>query len=119
MCATPPVVSAYVGGGGGGGKTGLLRLIFGQDNPQEIALAFLQGDLYDKELTARKAGQELAGLLHKTFEVELDHALTYTAWREKLARHLLQTELLDHLGDTRPGPMCISNDHSILPHLLS
>ena len=35
-------------------STGVVKLIFGSANPQEVALAFLHSDRYDEEITARK-----------------------------------------------------------------
>src|SRR6202171_6505195 len=44
-------------------STGVLKLIFGSANPQEVALAFLHSDCYDDEVGKKEAEKELRHLL--------------------------------------------------------
>ena len=56
---------------------GVLSLIFGTANPQDVALAFLAGDRHDAEIEKKAAGGELLGPAADAFEIELpagDHA---------------------------------------------
>src|SRR5579883_875221 len=44
-------------------STGLLTLILGSANPQEVALAFLDGDRYDEAISKKEAQKELGFVL--------------------------------------------------------
>ena len=55
-------------------STGVLTLIFGSANPQEVALAFLHGDQHDDEIEKKEAEKELRHLLQVSFDIELPAA---------------------------------------------
>lgn len=86
-------------------STGLLTLIFGTANPQEVALAFLHSDQSDAELLKKDASQELRRLLQLSFEIELPTGEALGSWRTRLARHVLVTELACLLRDQLPSPL--------------
>ena len=55
-------------------STGVLTLIFGSANPQEVALAFLHDDHHDEEIEKKAAQKELRHLLQVSFDIELPAA---------------------------------------------
>jgi PglZ domain-containing protein len=83
-------------------STGVLTLIFGSANPQEVALAFLHGDQYDKEVGKKEAEKEMRRLLQVAFDVELPAAETLANWRARLGRHVLLTDLFAALKKQAP-----------------
>lgn len=85
--------------------TGVLSLIFGTANPQEVALAFLNSDTFDHEITNRAAHKELVGLLQNAFEVEMPEHASLSEMRARLARHVLLTEFVSALGDAVPSSL--------------
>jgi hypothetical protein len=84
---------------------GVVSIIFGTGNSQEVALAFLASDSLDAEIEKKSAIPELVGLLHNTFEVELPDDLTLANVRERLTRHILMTDLVAGLGDRVPSSL--------------
>jgi hypothetical protein len=82
--------------------TGVLMLVVGTANPQEVALGFLHSEQYDEELKKKEAEKELRNLLQVSFDVELpsDESLPY--WRTRLGRHVLLTDLIAALGKDMP-----------------
>src|SRR5258708_8751444 len=52
-------------------STGVLKLIFGSANPQEVALAFLHSDQHDEVIAKKEAQKELRQLLQLSFDIEL------------------------------------------------
>lgn len=84
---------------------GVIPLIFGTGNPQEIALDFLASDRYDKDIVDKKATVELINLLQNTFEVELPDGETPNAYRTRFARHILTTDLVTNLSGEAPAPL--------------
>src|ERR1700692_3764181 len=52
-------------------STGVLKLIFGSANPQEVALAFLHSQQHDEEVGKKEAQKELRHLLQISFDLEL------------------------------------------------
>lgn len=86
---------------GEGITKGVVTLIFGTSNIQDVALSFLSGDRYDKEIVTKEAAGELAMLLNSGFEADLSGAAQPAEARIQLARHMLATEFLTTLkGDT-------------------
>jgi hypothetical protein len=83
-------------------STGVLTLIFGSANPQEVALAFLRGDEHDDQIEKKEAAKELRLLLQISFEIELPDDENLSKWRARLARHVLLTDLFAALGDKVP-----------------
>jgi hypothetical protein len=84
-------------------SSGVLKLIFGSANPQELALAFLQDQRYDAEIEKKTAQKELRKLLEVSFELELPATLVHA--RERLARHVLLTDLTVALGKHAPAAL--------------
>ncbi|WAS06087.1 PglZ domain-containing protein [Gloeomargaritales cyanobacterium VI4D9] len=85
--------------------TGVLTLIFGTANPQEVALAFLHNDRHDQEIAKKAAKTELQHLLAMGFDIQLPAAETLSHWREKLGRHILFTDLCAALKEQVPSPL--------------
>lgn len=82
--------------------TATLSLIFGTANPQEVALATLHDEHYDAEIDKKSAHKELRKLLQVSFDIELPASGTLGNLRERLARHVLLTDLSAALGDQTP-----------------
>ena len=87
-------------------STGVLTLIFGSANPQEVALAFLHGDQHDAEIEKKSAQKELRNLLQVSFDIELPAVDTLAELRERLARHVLLTDLIAGLEQARAIRRC-------------
>lgn len=81
---------------------GVVSIIFGTGNSQEVALAFLSNDKLDAEIEKKSAIDELIGLLQNTFEFELPDKATLANIRERLTRHVVLTDLLIGLGEKVP-----------------
>lgn len=104
-----------------GKDTGILSLIFSTANPQEVALAVLHSDRYDAEIEKKSARKELKRLLATVFDFEPPMntdkhgseeesvSIGVHPWlnrfRERLARHVLLTDLLAAFGDDVPSPL--------------
>lgn len=86
-------------------STGVLALIFGTANPQEVALAFLHSDKLDSEITKKEAEKELRNLLQISFEIELSASEALSNWRVQLGRHVLLTDLFAVLKDEVPSSL--------------
>jgi hypothetical protein len=84
---------------------GVVSIIFGTGNSQEVALAFLANDRFDAEIGKKSAVSELVDLLRGTFEVELLDKATLANIRERLTRHVLLTDLVVGLGDRLPSSL--------------
>ncbi len=83
-------------------STGVLTLIFGTANPQDVALAFLHDNRHDKDIGKKAAQKELRHLLQTSFDLELPAAEALSNWRVKLGRHVLLTDLLAVLKQQAP-----------------
>ena len=86
-------------------STGVLALIFGSANPQEVALAFLQSDQHDEEIGKKEAQKELRHLLQVSFDIELAAAEALSNWRIRLGRHVMLTDLLAALKKQAPSSL--------------
>lgn len=86
-------------------STGVLSLIFGSGNPQEVALAFLHSEQYDKEISKKEAEKELRYLLQISFDIELPAADALSNWRARLGRHVLLTDLFSALKKQVPSSL--------------
>jgi hypothetical protein len=84
---------------------GVVSIIFGTGNSQEVALAFLASEKFDAEIEKKAATTELAGLLHSNFEVELPDNPKLADIRERLTRHILLTDLAVGLGNAVPSSL--------------
>jgi hypothetical protein len=90
---------------GGEISRGVLALIFGSGNPQEVALAFLDSEHYDEEIRKKDAVRELAELFRREFEVDAPESVALAELRQRLARHVLMTDLIVALADTVPSKL--------------
>jgi hypothetical protein len=90
---------------GGEISKGVLALIFGSSDPQEVALAFLDSDPYDEEIRKKDAARELADLLRREFDVDAAESAALPELRQRLARHVLMTELIVGLGPAVPSKL--------------
>jgi hypothetical protein len=88
-----------------GKHTGILSLIFGTANPQEVALAVLHDERYDGEIDKKSAHKELRNLLQVSFDIDLPTSVTLAGLRERLARHILLTDLIAALGEHVPSAL--------------
>ena len=88
---------------GGEVSKGVLTLIFGTGNPREIALAFLAGDERDEEIGKKEAGGELRALLAREFDFQATEDAALDDIRQRLARHVLMTDLIVGLGRAAPS----------------
>ena len=87
-------------------STGVLTLIFGSANPQEVALAFLHGDEHDGDIGKKSAQNDLRNLLQPSFDIEeFPASATLATLRERLARHVLLTDLIAGLGQHVPASL--------------
>ncbi|MGA2256671.1 MAG: PglZ domain-containing protein [Thermoguttaceae bacterium] len=86
-------------------SAGVLSLIFGTANPQEVALAFLHDEHRDAEIEKKAAEKELRGLLQLTFNIELPASIALANLRERLARYVLLTDLITALGSKTPASL--------------
>jgi hypothetical protein len=84
---------------------GVVSIIFGTGNSQDVALAFLASERLDADIEKKSAIDELSGLLHSTFEIELPEKATLANLRERLTRHILLTDLIEGLGDKAPSSL--------------
>jgi hypothetical protein len=86
-------------------STGVLKLIFGSANPQDVALAFLHSDRHDDEVGKKAAQKELRHLLQLGFDIEFPAAEPLSNLRARLARHLLLTDLFAALKTQIPDAL--------------
>jgi hypothetical protein len=87
-------------------SSGVLSLIFGSANPQEVALAFLRGDDHDGEIEKKSAQNDLRNLLQPSFDLdEFPASASLANLRERLARHVLLTDLIAGLGQQVPASL--------------
>lgn len=94
-------------------STGVLTLIFGSANPQEVGLAFLHDDQHDDEIEKKQAEKELRHLLQVSFDIKLPAAEALSNWRVKLGRHVLITDLFAALKEQAPASLSsVSVAHS-------
>jgi hypothetical protein len=86
-------------------STGVLKLIFGSANPQEVALAFLHSEQQDEEVGKKEAQKELRHLLQVSFDMGLPAAEALSNWRVRLGRHVLLTDLFAALKKQLPSSL--------------
>ena len=82
--------------------SGVLSLIFGTSNAQEAALGFIASNRFDAEIEKKSATGELSDLLRSTVEIDLPDNIPLPEIRDRLARHVLLTDLVVGLGDSLP-----------------
>jgi len=90
---------------GQGISKGVVALVFGSGNPQDVAISFLDSDRYDAEVQKKSAEAELLSLLESSFRVDLPQGTNLLDARERFARHVLMTDLVAGLGDAVPAPL--------------
>ena len=83
-------------------NSGVLSLIYGTGNSQEAALSFVAGNRFDAEIEKKSATGELADLLHSIVEIDLPDNIPLPEMRDRLARHIMLTDLVVGLGDKLP-----------------
>ena len=94
-------------------STGVLKLIFGTANPQEVALAFLHSEQHDEEVSKKEAQKELRHLLQLSFDIELPAAEALSDWRVTLGRHVILADLFATLKNQAPSSLSsVSVAHS-------
>jgi hypothetical protein len=86
-------------------STGVLALVFGTANPQEVALALLSTDKHDAEVEKKEARPDLLTLLAGAYDIELPAGMALPEARDRLARHVLLTDFVAGLGDSVPPPL--------------
>lgn len=86
-------------------STGLLTLIFGSANPQDVALAFLGSSRPDEEVRKKEAEKELRHLLQASFDIDLPGSDALSNWRIRLGRHILLTDLFNSLKGQLPSSL--------------
>lgn len=90
---------------GGEISSGVISIIFGTGNPQEVALSFAASDKCDKEVESKEAQQELCTLVGSAFDITLTDAQSLADARQQLAKHVLLTELITALGKDSPSSL--------------
>lgn len=90
---------------GGEISKGVLALIFGTGNPQEVALSFLDSDRLDESITKKDAKGELAELLRRDIGFDAPDGAELDDLRQRLARHVLMTDLVSGLGEAVPSKL--------------
>ncbi len=85
-------------------STGVLTLIFGSANPQEVALAFLHSEQHDEQIGKKSAEKELRHLMQVSFDIELP-AEALSNWRARLGRHVLLSDLFATLKEQVPSSL--------------
>jgi hypothetical protein len=83
-------------------STGVVKLIFGTANPQEVGITFLHSNMLDSEVLKKEASKELCQLMQIAFEIELNANDSLDQWRTKLCRHILLTDLVASLKSKLP-----------------
>ncbi|MBA3726735.1 MAG: PglZ domain-containing protein, partial [Armatimonadetes bacterium] len=86
-------------------STGILSLIFGTANPQDVALGVLHDQRHHAEIEKKTAHKELRGFLEVSFDIGFPASATLTDMRERLARHVLLTDLIAVLGEHVPSAL--------------
>lgn len=84
---------------------GVVSIVFGTGNSQDVALTFLTGTKHDAEVEKKAAVAELAALLGDTFEIELPTTGPLPDLRDRLTRHVLMSDLVVGLGKAVPAAL--------------
>ncbi len=96
--------------------SGVLSLIFGTGNPQEVALAFLASDRHDAEVQKKAAIEDLVGLFRSAFEVDLAATIPLPELQTRVAQHVLMTDLVACLGSAAPPRSPRPRSRPQVPH---
>lgn len=84
---------------------GVIALVFGTGNPQEIALGFLDSDRLDEGIIKKDAESELADLLRRDFGFGIPDDTDLGDLRLLFSRHVLLTDFISNLGDSVPSKL--------------
>ena len=87
---------------GEGIARGGVTAVLGTSGAHDTALVFLKSDDNDAALAEKDALPELSELFEKSFELDIDHEVDAAELRNKLARHVLVSELSYRLEDELP-----------------
>jgi hypothetical protein len=87
---------------GGEISKGVIVLIFGTGNPQEVAVSFLDNDRLDESVVKKDAQSELTELISREFGFEVPAGIELPDLRQRLARHVLITDFIAGLGNAVP-----------------
>ena len=90
---------------GGEISKGVIALVFGTGNPQEVALYFLDNDRLDESIAQKDAKGELAELLRHELGFDAPDGAEPDDLRQRLARHVLMTDLILGVGKTAPSSL--------------
>jgi hypothetical protein len=85
--------------------SGVLALIFGTGNRQELALSFLVSDRLDENITKKDAKHELTELLRRDFGFDTPDDAALAELRQRFARHVLMTDFISAFGDLVPSKL--------------
>jgi hypothetical protein len=85
--------------------SGVLSLIFGTGNALEATLGFVAGNRFDTEIEKKSARGDLTDLLQSTVEIDIPDILPLSELRNRLARHILLTDLVAGLGEKSPASL--------------
>ena len=69
---------------GGEISSGVISIIFGTGNPQEVALSLVASDKFDKKIEAKEAQQELCSLIGPAFDITLTDAPSLADARQRV-----------------------------------
>jgi hypothetical protein len=82
---------------------GLIAIIFGTANPEEVTLQFMATDDLDPKIVEKSASPELVFLTRSAFGIELPKGESLQSWRSRLANHILLTDLAANIEGEIPG----------------
>ncbi len=83
-------------------SAGVIALIFGTGNPQEVALQFMGSDKHDKDIVVKGAVAAVTGLLGAVYGCDLPDSAPLPDVRKILAHHVLRTDVVACIGDALP-----------------
>ncbi len=87
---------------GAGVAKGVTSIVFGTNNPIEVALKFVASEKRDNEIQAKGALDELTQVLHSTFGLESKYDEALADLRTRFSRYLLATDLVTQLKGAPP-----------------
>lgn len=88
---------------------GVLTLIFGASDPEDIAFAFLASEQHDTRIREKQATSDLVALLGKTCGVALTPSSSLPVLRTTITRHILCTDLITTLREPLPPQLATVN----------
>ncbi len=101
---------------GRGISEGILALVFGTGNPQEITLLFLASDRFDENVIRKNAQGDLEKLFSSEYGIEIPPNISIVDVRRRLTRYILLSDfmagLAGHLPDSISSiPVAVSSSH--------